>query len=220
MAEFLRILGLALSGLGSILGLHLEAQPRYDVLVQDANKEIRHYAPTLIATTRANGTRATTSNQSFRLLAGYIFGKNRKRMPMAMTAPVLQTSDHEELPMTAPVLMTSGAGQSAMAFILPEGYTLETAPEPLDPEIQIVAVPSELLASIRFSGVADEREELAQEAVLRKWLAQQPGYEAAGPHRFAGYDPPFTVPFLRRNEVMIPLREVGPVGVKADGSSS
>lgn len=76
-------------------------------------------------------------------------------------------------------------------------------------------MPAELLATIRFCGIASEREELAHEAELRRWLAQPPGYEAEGSHRFAGYDPPFTIPFMRRNEVMIPLRAVAPAPAKA-----
>jgi hypothetical protein len=214
MNELLRLLKLAMSGLGSIVGLHLEEQPRFALLVHDTNKEIRRYAPTLIATTRTDGTRSTTSNQSFRILAGYIFGQNRKHTQIAMTAPVLQTSDSEAIPMTAPVVVTPGAGQYAMTFTLPSAYTLKTAPEPLDPRVQIVEVQSELLAAIRFSGSTSESKELAHEAELRCWLALQAGYEVAGPQRFASYDPPFTLPFRRRNEVMIPLREVGPARTK------
>lgn len=201
-------LGLVLTGVGSVVGIRTEETPRYETIVKDGDHEIRRYAPYLVATTRASGSREEASNQSFRILAGYIFGNNRTRESISMTAPVVMTPESTKIPMTAPVVMTPDGESWEMAFVLPARFTRETLPVPVDPRVAIREMPAEDLAVVRFSGSVNQEEALKQERGLRDWCTRTQGqaYEAAGTYRFAGYDPPWTLPPLRRNEVMIPVK--------------
>lgn len=93
-----------------------------------------------------------------------------------------------------------------MAFSMPSEYTMQNLPKPLDPDITLVEVPAKLFAVIRFSGSFDDLEKRRSKAEeLSKWLLTQPQYKKVGEPVFAGYDPPFTLPFLRRNEVLIEI---------------
>jgi hypothetical protein len=206
--------GLVLTGLGSVFGVRTEEQPRYELLVKDRDYEIRAYAPYMVATTAMTGSRSEGSNEAFRVLAGYIFGKNQRQESMSMTAPVVSKPASEAIEMTAPVVLTPGEQGWSMSFVLPAKYTRETLPLPLDPRIVIRDVPAEMLAVARFTGVAGQDEVQAQQRLLRDWLdGHADAYEAEAGYRFAGYDPPFTLPLLRRNEVMIPVkRRPGPGG--------
>lgn len=198
-----------LSGLAGMFGLHLEEQPAYDVLVKEGAIEIRRYAPYVAATTEAEGSYESGRNVMFNRLAGYIFGENRKQEKIEMTAPVVaEKAEPERIPMTAPVVVEQGAGTWRMSFMLPSRYTLETAPVPTDPRVTIHEVPPETLAVIRFSGPLEEAAVEAHARTLSAWLGERSDYVAVGPHRYAGYDPPWAIPFLRRNEVMIPVEPV------------
>jgi hypothetical protein len=206
--QFASGLGAVLTGLGSVVGIRTEEQPRYELLVEDREYEIRAYAPYLVATVVTPGSRREGSNASFRILAGYIFGKNQKQERMSMTAPVVMKPESEAIEMTAPVLMTPEEQGWSMSFVLPARYTRETLPLPVDPRIVIRDMPEETLAVVRFTGTPEQDEVLAREKKLRLWLEERQvaAFEAEAGYRFAGYDPPFTLPLLRRNEVMIPVK--------------
>jgi hypothetical protein len=146
----------------------------------------------------------TASGKGFNRLAGYIFGKNRLKASIKMTAPVLQEQRSEKISMTAPVLQQRNKGNWTMAFVLPEGYTLESAPEPLDPEVKLSEVPPATVAVVRFSGLHSSSNLEKYGRQLSAWLEKQ-GYRALSEPRLASYDPPWTLPFLRRNEVQITI---------------
>lgn len=191
----------------SFLGIRTEEQPRYEVLAREGRYEVRRYAPYLTATVVTRGSFRETQGQSFRVLAGYIFGKNQASARIPMTAPVAMEPRSEKIAMTAPVQMQeAGAGAWAMTFALPSRYTLETAPKPLDPRIVLREVPAGTVAAARYTWGFSEDRARRHEAGLRAWLAAQGAYEPDGEARISGYDPPWTLPFLRRNEVMIPVR--------------
>ncbi|MFN3429916.1 MAG: SOUL family heme-binding protein [Candidatus Sericytochromatia bacterium] len=211
MGNRLRLLGTAIGGLANVFGVRLEEHPRHQMLVREADKEIRRYGARLIVTTRAEGSREATQSRNFRVLAAYIFGNNRQRDRIAMTTPVIQRGEGAPIAMTAPVVMTPDGSSWAMSFILPSRYTPDTVPVPNDPRIELVEEPAEEVAVIRFSGVPRDRVLRAKARELQRWLDARADYESAGPYRFAAYDPPFTVPFLRRNEIMIPV-----TGVRVD----
>jgi hypothetical protein len=205
-----RLLGLlaavAASGC-SVFGIRTEEQPRHEILAHDGRFEIRQYAPYLTASITTAGTFKGTQRESFMTLAGYIFGKNRSSAKMEMTAPVAQSTKSESIAMAAPVMMQeSGAQAWVMTFVIPSKYTLETVPKPLDPRIELRETPGELLAVARYTWSFTEQRGRRRERELRDWLDAQGKYEAVGPARFSGYDPPWTLPFLKRNEVMIPVR--------------
>lgn len=179
--------------------------PRYDSELQDGSIEVRRYAPLLAAEVRVSGERTEAINQGFRLLADYIFGANSAAQSVAMTAPVTQ-SKPEKIAMTAPVTQQSAGEEKVwtVRFIMPAQYTSETLPKPLNAAITIIEQPAQRFAAIRFSGFAEAAALERKEGALRDFLRARE-LQAAGPPVYAFYDPPWTLPFLRRNEVLIPL---------------
>lgn len=184
-------------------------EPRYVVSLQDGPFEVRDYPPLLAAETIVEGGRSEAVNAGFRTLARFIFGANRSRQEIAMTAPVIQSrADRgETIAMTAPVIQTPAAGDAyAVQFLMPSGYTAETVPQPTDPNVRIVTVPARRVAVIRFTGLWTEGSLHREEAALRAAIARHGLTIAEGEApSFAFYDPPWTPFFMRRNEVMVPL---------------
>jgi hypothetical protein len=198
----------------SVFGIRLWEQPPYQTQVQEDAFEAREYPPYLVAEVvldEADFDEA--SSAGFKLLAGYIFGENQARNApgdresIEMTSPVQMeaVNESESLAMTAPVQMEAAStGKWRMAFVLPSKWTLETLPIPNDSRVKLREVAAERVAVVQFRGVMQGSELAEKEAELRAWIAQQ-GWEAVGPARTARYDPPFTLPFLRRNEVQLRL---------------
>ncbi len=186
-------------------------EQRYDVVGSYPGFELRCYAAHLVAEITVDGSFEDAGNRAFLPLAGYIGGRNRFRIKVAMTAPVIQEparpGSSERIAMTAPVLQQPGAesGQYAVGFVMPSKYTERTLPEPADPRIRIRAVPEQYAAARRFSGRWGQRGYQAQEDQLLRSI-EAAGFEVAGPVRFARYNPPWTPWFLRRNEVVAPVR--------------
>lgn len=183
-------------------------QPAYEVIGTGAGFEIRRYAPYLVAETEVSGTFRSTGNEAFRRLAGFLFGDNRSREKMAMTAPVTQApaAAGETMAMTAPVIQTRGdaSGSYVFAFVMPSKYTRETLPEPTDERIRIREVPARTVAARRFSGTWRGERFVENEQALLAAVATA-GLETRGAPIYARYDAPFVPWFLRRNEVMIEL---------------
>ena len=173
----------------SVFGIRSADEPNYQVLNDYGHIQIRQYPVLVVAQTEVTADYKNSSSQGFQRLAGYIFGGNKKQQKMAMTAPVIQQK--------------SGAVW-LMAFVLPSNYSVATAPVPLDPAVLIKEIPGKKVAVIRYSGSLSEQgiEEKSEE--LKNWLSQQ-GFRALSPSRSAAYDPPWTLPFLRRNEVHIDI---------------
>lgn len=181
-------------------------EPDYTVLQRIDAVEIRQYAPYVVAQVRVDGPAERAGSEAFPILAGYIFGKNRGERKFAMTAPVTQAPAPVKLEMTAPVTQTPTPGGYLVQFVLPKAVTLETAPEPLDPRVELRLMPGARLAAIRYSGLwsqANQDEHLAQlQATLRT-----AGLRWTGEPTLARYDPPFKPWFLRRNEVWLMLAQ-------------
>jgi hypothetical protein len=177
-------------------------QPPYRVVERRGAVEIRDYAPRLAAeVTLPEGPGARDA--AFRLLAGYIFGRNRGRRgaeTIAMTTPV--ETGPERIAMTAPVESGSGVGGVTMRFFLPRSLSRDSAPAPLDARVRIVEVPRETLAVLRFTGSAAQEAQRRQGEALLRLLEGSP-WRATGAPVFMGYDPPFTPPPLRRNEMAV-----------------
>lgn len=184
-------------------------EPRYEVVKQYEAFELRRYAPQLRAETEVTGEFESAGNQAFRILAAFIFGDNRKQESISMTAPVNMRPAEagEKISMTAPVTMVpkdGGAqrGTYVFSFVMPAGYTRATLPQPTDPRVVIREVPARLVAARRYSGTWSESRYREQEAILVEAVAQA-GLRSAGPPVFARYNSPFSLWFLRRNEVLI-----------------
>lgn len=183
-------------------------EPNFRVLDRDGAFALREYAPYLVAETRVQSGFETAGNAAFQRLFRYISGNNVTQQKIAMTAPVTQSRNEargEKIAMTAPVTQVAAGEGYRVAFVLPASYTLETAPTPLDRTIEIRAVPAQLVASWRYSGRWSESNYREAESRLREQIAER-DLEAVGDPILARYNPPFMPPFLRRNEVLIPVR--------------
>jgi hypothetical protein len=172
--------------------------------------EIRRYPPRLAAEVTVKGDEKEARSAGFRALAAYIFGGNSKRADIAMTAPVAQAptrgSRGEPIAMTAPVAQSpAGTGEWTVRFFMPAKYDRNTLPEPTDPAIAIVELPEETLAAVRFSGPRDPAAVEAATRALQQGL-DGTGWTPSGVPTAYFYDPPWTLPFLRRNEVVVPVR--------------
>ena len=180
-------------------------EPAFETVVTDGTFEVRDYPPLVVAEVTVPGEQREAANAGFRLLADYIFGGNAGKASIAMTAPVAQEPAGEKIAMTAPVTQTPSSGEWVVRFTMPGGYTLDTLPKPDDARVRLRETPPTRFAVVRFSGVA--RPELVAEktAELSAWMDKR-NLRAAGPASLAQYNPPWTPGFMRRNEVMIPLR--------------
>ena len=198
------ILSSLLLGACSVVGIRSGTEePAFAVVDRLGEVEIRRYAPRIAAETEAPGTEEASRNEGFRRLAGYIFGGNSRRDRISMTAPVAQAPG-ERIAMTAPGAQQGGDGAWRIRFFMPARFTMETLPVPNDPRVALVTVPEETLAVLRFAGVprpaavAERGEALAAALEGSAWAP-------AGPVQGWFYDPPWTVPALRRNEVAVPV---------------
>ncbi len=191
----------------SLFGKGSEEQPSYQVILKQENKEIRKYNSHIIAKTTISGSFKDAQSEGFRILAGYIFGKNKSQQKIAMTAPVVQKSESEKISMTAPVLIASNENKSwTMTFSMPSQFTIETLPVPTDKRVQIEKVEERFVAAITFSGFWGESKNAEEAKKLKEWMKGNQEYELISEAMFAGYNPPWTLPFLRRNEMLIELR--------------
>ena len=176
----------------------------YKVLKTSGKFEIREYVPHILAETIVDGDLEEAGNKAFRRLFNYISGANRSRAKVAMTAPVSQEKAGEKISMTAPVVQQRARDKWAVSFTMPASYTLETLPVPDDPQITLRPVPARRMAAVRYSGLWSEKNYLQNRSELEAWIREQ-GLTAAGDPVWARYNPPFTLWFLRRNEILIPL---------------
>ena len=184
---------------------HAIEEPDYEVLRKLDKVELRKYAPYVVAEVVLRSTAEEAGNQAFPILAGYIFGKNKGERKLAMTAPVTQSAVPVRLDMTAPVTQAAVAGGMRVQFVLPKGVTLATAPEPLDPRVQLREVPASQWAAIRYSGTWSQANYDEHLALLTAALAAA-GVATQGEPVLARYNPPITPWFLRRNEIWLALR--------------
>lgn len=176
-------------------------EPAFTLVQKDGAFELRNYAPVIVAETTLSGSAERARNAGFMPLADYIFAKDRKGEKIAMTAPVTQVP-REQIAMTAPVSQRSTGDSWTIGFTMPAGYTMETLPAPANPDVRLVPQAARQMAVIRFSGTAPASAmEKRRQELLDKVKAL--GLATVGEPVFAFYDPPWTLPFMRRNEVMI-----------------
>jgi hypothetical protein len=176
---------------------------RYSVLASAGDIEIRDYAPQIVAETTVAGERGAAINEGFRRLAGYIFGDNASRRKVEMTAPVVQEKS-EKIPMTAPVSQIREGAAWKVRFTMPAEYSMETLPRPNNAAVKLARLPGKRMAAIRFSGVAGDGDLEENRAKLLDYVKSQ-GLLPKGEADYAFYDPPWTLPWSRRNEVMVEI---------------
>ena len=179
-------------------------EPKYSVALKEGPFEIRDYQAAVAAEVTVTGDQYESGGKGFRLLAGYIFGGNTRRQSIAMTAPVAQQRTSEKIAMTAPVTQTQSDGVWVVRFTMPSAYSLETLPEPIDPRVKLRAIPPARYVVVRFSGIASADRVKVRTAELIAF-AKAHNLHMTGPASLAQYNPPWTLWFMRRNEVMIPV---------------
>jgi len=205
MKPFLVLLLAPLLAACSVFGMRSGTEePAFTVIQRISDVEIRSYAPRLIAEMEVTGSEAAARNQAFRPLAAYIFGENSASERIGMTAPVAQAAG-ERIGMTAPVAQSGGDGVWRVGFFMPARYTPTNLPRPRDPRITIRELPSSDVAVLRFSGLPTPEAVAETTASLRSALTGSE-WVANGEAGAWFYDPPWTVPGLRRSEVWIPVR--------------
>ena len=171
-------------------------EPKFTTVLRDGDFQVRDYPALTVAEVRVRGGQWGAANRGFRLLAHYIFGGNGRQQKIEMTAPVVQ----ERLPASE----RREGDAWIVRFIMPEGFTPATLPPPEDEAVRLLALAPGRVAVVRFSGWALPSMVRGETARLDTWMAQR-RLESAGPAALAQYDPPWTIWFMRRNEVMRPV---------------
>ena len=195
------VVEIPLSTLGVRVGTE---EPKHTTQPLGSGVELRRYGPRIAAETTVSDDEERARNAGFRRLAGYIFGGNDGGARIAMTAPVAQQSG-TRIAMTAPVAQSASAdGEWVIRFFMPSKWTLEGLPTPDDDRVRLVTVPEEVFAVLRFSGDRGPRAVARQTERLRHSL-QAFGFDRTGEPVAWFYDPPWTLPFRRRNEIAIPV---------------
>ena len=190
----------------TVFGIRTAEEAGYEVLGEYGQFEIREYKELVIAETSVDARYEEAGNIAFRRLFAYISGKNVSKAKIDMTTPVMAKEgasiDGEKVAMTTPVLGERQEQGWRYVFILPGSYSIETAPVPSDPLVTLAVMPKKKVAVIRYSGSWNEESMRQKSKELVNW-SRTNGLKPESKPRSAGYDPPWTIPFLRRNEIMI-----------------
>ena len=199
-------------------------EPKYTVLEQTEDFELRRYESQLVAQTWVSGDQDAASRAGFKILADYIFGNNTapsgESSKISMTSPVAMkfeakqsatkkngSNASQKISMTAPVSIKQehqqqNDGKWRVQFTMPSQYRMQTLPKPNNPDITIIEVPPQTYGVIKFSGLAGAEKVAGKTAELQSWMQMQK-LTIIGSPELARYNPPWTLPFMRRNEVMI-----------------
>lgn len=210
------LVSLILSGCATVDAFINTEESAYKIIKQEGEFEIREYPSIIVAETYVTGPLAEATNNGFRAIAGYIFGANIAKKPVAgealnekiaMTVPVTVEAENEKIAMTVPVTVESntttagGEKRWRVHFVMPSKYTLATLPTPKNPAVILRQIPPQRLAAVRFSGFSEELKVQEQTALLNAWLEKNQ-VKALGAPQLARYNMPITLPPLRRNEIM------------------
>ena len=181
-------------------------QPKYKVVESSGNIEIRDYAPMIVAEAEVSGDRREAIGKGFRIIADYIFGNNTAAQKVPMTAPAAQQVS-EKIAMTAPVTQQGEGNSWKVYFVMPSNYTMDTLPKPNSRAVVLKEIPTKRYAAIRFSGMGGESSLRRHTMQLNEFLSAKKLMPLSAP-TYAFYNPPWTLPFLRRNEVLVEIAGV------------
>lgn len=190
-------------------------EPEYTVVASHEDFEVRDYKPYILAEVTVSGEINEASSEGFGLLAGYIFGKNHRPKSstsststekISMTAPVVVSAatESEKISMTGPVSVAAEGKSYRVQFTMPKDYTMETLPVPDDSRVSLKPVPARRLAVRQYSGTWSQARYEEEKSLLVASLIKA-GLKALGEPEFARYNSPFSLWFLRRNEIWIPV---------------
>jgi hypothetical protein len=191
-------------------------EPKFKLISRDGDVEIRLYDAFIVAETVVDGDMDDASSKGFRLIADFIFGNNLapgvgSSSKIAMTAPVTMAPEtkSEKIAMTAPVTMSPQLASADMTanrwrvhFVMPSQYTMATIPKPRNNAVILREVPAKLVAVLSFSGFNSVAKVQQRSDAILDWLKVNK-YTALSAPQLARYDPPWTLPMLRRNEIMV-----------------
>ncbi|MEU9807501.1 heme-binding protein [Mycobacterium sp. NPDC050853] len=193
-----------LKAAGNTIGIRAGTEePQYETQPLTTAVQIRKYGRRIAAETEVRANNNQARSEGFRRLAGYIFGKNHRQAKIAMTAPVEQ--QNQTIAMTAPVAQLSSAtGSSVIRFYMPSNWSMASLPTPSDNRIRLSEVPAETLAVLRFSG---DRSATTIDRRIHELLniLRNKEIQTVGDPQAWFYDPPWTFPCARRNEVAVPI---------------
>lgn len=197
-------------------------EPAFKVISKTGSFEVRQYAPMLVAETTVEGDMDEASNKGFRKIADYIFGNNQSAQSgnaakIAMTAPVTLEPQSEKIAMTAPVTLSATGQEPGMAasnkwrvhFVMPSQYTLSNIPQPKNPDVKLREIPGKLFAVNSYSGFNTQARVQSKTDELSAWVLTQKMKALSSP-QLSRYDPPWTLPMFRRNEIMIEVEVFKP----------
>lgn len=217
----IRIVAAAAAGVVFIIAVPLSAasqmaramveKPKFERLERRDGYEIRRYPACIVAQVMVSGGEEDAMSKGFGALADYIFGNNVSQSKVAMTSPVTQeTRASEKVAMTTPVLQESGGTDVAgevVQFVMPSRYTMETLPKPNNPAVTLAQRRERTYAVLKFSWRGKDEQMRKKEAELRIALVRD-GVSVEGNAVYARYDPPWTLPIFRRNEVLLPIEYI------------
>lgn len=204
MTHFIRISVFIASTLLAATNVMAIEEAKYDVIKQEGKFELRDYETHILAETIVEGSLEDAGNIAFKTLFAYISGENRSKENIEMTAPVSQESVVNKIEMTAPVGQQAVGDNWAISFMMPSFYTMATIPEPINPKVILRQVPARKMAAVRYSGTWSEENYQENMEELNRWIAAL-GVSVLGDPIWARYNAPFSLWFLRRNEVLIPI---------------
>lgn len=182
-------------------------EPNYTVIEQSDEYELRAYDAMIVAEVLVSGDMDEASRKGFRLIADFIFGNNTANNgteeEIQMTAPVTIEPHSEKINMTKPVSIKEQAGKWRVHFVMPKKYSLASIPKPNNNDVKLRQIPAVKYAVIRFSGFTGEEKVGEKTTQLINWMNSK-GLSSKDLAQLARYNPPWTLPFMRRNEIMIP----------------
>ena len=180
-------------------------KPEYKVIQSEQNIEIRQYEPMIIAEVEVDGKREDAIRDGFRLIADYIFGNNTVEQNISMTAPV-QQKENQKIAMTSPVQQQFAGKSWQISFIMPSKYNMDSLPVPNNNRVRLKKILTKKFVVIEFSGSNSNENVIGHENQLMNFIEANQ-INIIGSPKYAFYNAPWTLPFLRRNEVMIEINQ-------------
>ena len=213
-------------GFISIFSAMAYEEPKYQVLSSQDEFEIRHYAPMLIAQVFIDGDMDEASSKGFRLIADYIFGNNQAtdqtdRAKIAMTTPVTIEPMAKKIETTTPVTVEALGIESNLEnsrawrvnFVMPSQYNMNNIPKPNNKEVVLKEIPEKFFVVYRYSGFNTLSRVQSKSDITMNWIKSR-GLTPIGSPQLSRYDPPWTLPMFRRNEIMVEIKKPSVNSVK------
>ena len=190
----------------SFFGIQDEEGPEYVTIKKSKKFEIREYQPYIVAKVTVKGNYDESSGEAFKILAGYIFGDNSIEKEISMTSPVKVKEKSQKIDMTSPVKIKEDDQNLSMAFFMPSKYDIKDLPRPRDNRIRFEKIEQQKVAVLKYSWFSSSQKNKKKAKRLRNWINNKTKYQPLPGYSFAGYNPPWTLPPFKRNEVHIELK--------------